>query len=107
MFPLEIILDILQFNCSNSKNFYEYSLLSKKIYTEIRKYKNITYNIQFKVKNQKYFIENINNINKDYWIKNLNISYCKQITDKAFENLKGIHTLDIRGCTQITDKAYE
>ena len=32
---------------------------------------------------------------------------CTQITDKAFENLRGINTLDMSGCTTITDKAFE
>ncbi len=30
-----------------------------------------------------------------------------QINDKAFENLRGIHTLKMWGCPQITDKAFE
>jgi len=42
-------------------------------------------------------------------IETLNVSYCEQITDKAFENFKGtIHTLGMSGCNQkeITDKAF-
>ena len=30
-----------------------------------------------------------------------------QITDAAFEHLRGIKTLDMCGCTQITDAAFE
>ncbi|GAH31918.1 unnamed protein product, partial [marine sediment metagenome] len=37
-------------------------------------------------------------------IYSLDMSYCDQdtITDKAFENLKGIHMLNMSGCDQET-----
>ena len=39
----------------------------------------------------------------------LNMSECTEVTDAAFEHLKGIHTLFMRHCTQatITDAAFE
>ena len=39
----------------------------------------------------------------------LDISYCKNITDKGFRYLKGFHTLDMEGCDQetITDEAFK
>ena len=44
-------------------------------------------------------------------IHTLNMSWCDQqtITDKAFEHLQGIHTLNMAWCNQetITDKAFE
>jgi hypothetical protein len=39
-------------------------------------------------------------------IHTLDINYCRQITDAAFVNLKGIKTLSICGCYQITDAAF-
>ena len=35
------------------------------------------------------------------------MSGCEQITDEAFEHLKGIHTLNMSGCEQITDEEFE
>ena len=32
---------------------------------------------------------------------------CDNITDKALENLKGIHNLYMNCCNNITDKAFE
>ena len=43
----------------------------------------------------------------DKGLDTLNMSWCRQITDKAFENLRGINTLDVSFCRQITDKAFE
>src|SRR3989338_68164 len=42
-------------------------------------------------------------------IHTLDMSGCNQdtITDNAFKYLKGIYTLNIKGCKQITDKAFE
>ena len=39
----------------------------------------------------------------------LNMSLCRQLTDAAFEHLKGIHTLLMWGCDKvtITDAAFE
>jgi hypothetical protein len=37
----------------------------------------------------------------------INLSRCKQITDKGLESLKVVHTINLTGCYQITDKGLE
>ena len=110
MLPTDIILHILSYSCNTSKNFYTSLQISKNINDELRKYKEITNRLIFKVftNSEDYFINNIHWINKSKWIKNLDISCRKKITDKEFINLKGIHTLDMSSCYQkeITDNAF-
>ena len=35
------------------------------------------------------------------------MSKCTQITDKTFENLRGVSTLNMSKCVQITDKGSQ
>lgn len=107
--PIELLLLIFSYVCDSTKIFYIFLLLSKDINNHLKKYENITKKLTFKVRktNEKYFIENIHWINKDKWIKKLDISYMREVTDDVFVHLKGISILDMRYCSKITDKAFE
>ena len=43
----------------------------------------------------------------DLNIHTLDITGCKQFTDKIFDKLINIHTLDIRGCNQFSDETIK
>jgi hypothetical protein len=59
----------------------------------------IDHKVKLKDKDFKYFIG----------IKHLKINSQKNITDRAFKNLEGIHSLDMSWCNQkkITDRAFK
>jgi len=104
-----IIIDVL-FLFEESKDILNLRCLSKDLNEIIicNLDKQYFRNIEFKIKqdlSEKDFITFVTKFKP----VNLNLNRNDNITDKAFKNLKGIHTLDMSNCDQdtITDKAFE
>src|SRR3989338_6448328 len=103
--PFDCVADICLF--LNTRNMLTLSMTSRQLYSKILNSKVIMIKKPFTVRSNILNLDFMKNLS--YKIFNLNIFHNKSITDKAFEYLKGIHTIDMSRCNQntITDKAFK
>ena len=124
--PIEIICKIIDFSDNKVHLFFKLSKLEKHFYENLKKQKHLMLKITFVMERdiELSYLKNNSSLNfilnlscSDIidghllYFKNLkivDISYCTKLTDNAFVNFKGIHSLDMEGCNQkgITDKAF-
>ena len=97
--PIEIINEILQY--LTTKEICN-SLLISKSFQKIFLNKKVKLNLNF-------FGTKIYDDYLKYFkcIHIINLSKCKQITDKGLEFLKGIYTIDLSWCNRITDNGLK
>lgn len=117
--PNDLILLIIDYALTSSSDFFKYSMLSKNIFSEMRKYESITKRIVFKLLvpspsnckyingyNDTHFIGKIEQVNENNWIRNLDVSECTRIKDHMFIHLKGLCTLNMAE-TYLTEKIFD
>jgi len=85
MIPVDILINILSYNCINKKYFYHYLQLCKNI--NIKKYEEITRKLSFKISNMttKYFIENTDHFLNLYYDTNR-----EHIIPRVYSNSKSM-----------------